>query len=200
MEYLRVRGIFRGIIPPTNSSEAKNAGGRMYPISSSPLEEFRNLWGIFLTNNKIFYHFLFLIGFDKMAEEKKELDERILLALLPIMLLQKLFKFWAIGTYRIWSSSSLRFESRWNWKSVDYTRVASQYQFPNQPVLLNLFGFNGLLITGSRRKSIVTDFSYPPAYSLLEYTFITILSPRPHFSSRSFSKTFVLHMELSPNR
>ncbi len=90
MEYLRVGGIFRGIIPPTNSSEAKNAGGT-YPISSSPLEEFRNLGGIFLTDNKIFYH-LFLIGFDKMDEEKKELDERILLVLLPIMLLQFFFK------------------------------------------------------------------------------------------------------------
>ena len=82
MEYLRVGGIFKGNIPPTNSSEAKNAGG-MYPISSSPFEEFG---GIFLTA-KIFYH-LFLIGFDKMAEKKKELDERILLVLLPIMLLQ----------------------------------------------------------------------------------------------------------------
>ena len=38
VEYLRARGIFRGIIPPTNSSEAINAGG-MYPISSSPFEE-----------------------------------------------------------------------------------------------------------------------------------------------------------------
>jgi len=61
VEYLRVGGICRGIIPATNSSEAKNAGG-MYPISSSPLEEFRNLGGIFLTtNDKIYYH-LFLIG------------------------------------------------------------------------------------------------------------------------------------------
>jgi hypothetical protein len=42
VEYLRVGGIFRGIIPPTNSSEAKNAGG-MYPISSSPLRNFETL-------------------------------------------------------------------------------------------------------------------------------------------------------------
>jgi hypothetical protein len=36
-----------GKIPPTNSTEAKNAGG-MYPISSSPFEEFGILGGILL--------------------------------------------------------------------------------------------------------------------------------------------------------
>jgi hypothetical protein len=39
VEYLRVGGIFRGNIPPTFSSEAKNAGGE-YPIPSCPYEEF----------------------------------------------------------------------------------------------------------------------------------------------------------------
>ena len=83
-EHLRVGGTFRGIIPPNNSSETKNTGG-MYPISSCSFEEFG---GIFVTN-KTFHH-LFQIGFGIMAEEKKEIDERILLVvLLPIMLLQK---------------------------------------------------------------------------------------------------------------
>jgi hypothetical protein len=83
VEYLRVGGIFRGNIPPTNSSEAKNAGGE-YPALWRILEEFFSLI-------KILYH-LFLIGFDIVAEEKKEIDERILLVLLQIMLLQKTFK------------------------------------------------------------------------------------------------------------
>jgi hypothetical protein len=57
-----------------------------FPLALSRiLEEFFSLI-------KILYH-LFLIGFDIMAEENKEIDERKLLVLLPIMLLQKTFEF-----------------------------------------------------------------------------------------------------------
>ena len=83
-------------------------------------------------------------------------------------------------SYRIWSFSSLRFESRWNWKSVDYTWVTSQYQFPesNQPVLLNSFGFNGLLtVVGERVLSLIS----PPCLFAFKTYLITILSPRPNF-------------------
>jgi hypothetical protein len=51
VEYLRVGGIFRGNIPPTFSSKAKNAGGEN-PISPSPLEE---LGGIFYHIIKLEY-------------------------------------------------------------------------------------------------------------------------------------------------
>ena len=47
VKYLRLGGIFSGKIPPTISTEAKNAGG-MYPISTSPFGEFWNLGGNFL--------------------------------------------------------------------------------------------------------------------------------------------------------
>ena len=64
------------------------AGG-MYPISSSPFGEFWNLGVNFLHIVNFEFQLLFVLF--EMAEEKKELDERILLVLLPIMLLQKTF-------------------------------------------------------------------------------------------------------------
>jgi hypothetical protein len=53
LEYLRVGEIFRGNSTPTNSSEAKNAGGE-YPISPGPLEDF----GVIFLTNKNFLSFI----------------------------------------------------------------------------------------------------------------------------------------------
>ena len=61
-------------------------------------------------------------------------------------------------------------------KICDYTRVASQYQFPesNQSVLLNSFGINGLL-------TVVGERALSSCLFALKIYFITIRFPRSHF-------------------